>query len=193
MTKYYDVFSDKEIRIIKEVLESIRTIFKEETNVEAKIFLIGMKALYFYFGKDVFLPSPISLDIDINFDILLDWVNYRKIIPQRIKIRLENKGYNVETELGLITIQKEGILIHLTTVIEYSKEYIGATIPELNLDVGDKNFLIYSKLSRFNQYKDKMRLENLFKNCKLDTDKILDYAPEIEKDIIKDRINLILK
>jgi len=75
----------KEIEILAEILEVIRDIFRKSTNIEPRLFLIGMKALYYYFGTEAFSPAPISLDIDINFDILVDWTNYRKLIPQQIK------------------------------------------------------------------------------------------------------------
>ena len=90
MTEYYEknfkkTFSTEQIRVLKEILKIIRTIFKESTGREVKLFLIGMKALYYYFGTEAFEPAPESLDIDINFDILLEWANYRKLIPQKIK------------------------------------------------------------------------------------------------------------
>ena len=101
-----------------------------------------MRALYYYFGLNSFSPAPLSIDIDINFDILLDWSNYRKVIPQKIKEILETLGYNVIVDLGLITIQKENLLIHLTTVIEFAENIIEDHIAELNLDVGNKYFLM---------------------------------------------------
>lgn len=197
MTKYsknniHKIFSEKEIKVIKEILKIIRDIFKKATKKDAKIFLIGMRALYYYFGMDAFSPAPVSLDIDINFDILLDWVNYRKLIPQKIKEALESLDYDIDSELGSITIHKEGILIHLTTVIEFSEEIIGEHIAELDLDIADKYFVIYTKLSRFDKLRDVNRLENLFKNCEINIDKILEFAPELEKELIKKRINILL-
>ena len=46
MTKYYEgdfkeTFSNEEIKVIKEILNIIRTIFKESTDKEVKLFLIG--------------------------------------------------------------------------------------------------------------------------------------------------------
>ncbi len=198
MTKYSkaqfnNIFSEKEIKFLREILNSFRSIFKKSTNIEPKIFLVGMKALYYYFRTEAFSPAPISLDIDVNFDILLDWTTYRKLIPAQIKEALESRGYKVMVELGLITIQKENILIHLTTVIEYSQEIIGDHIPELNLDVGNKFFLIYTKLSQFDQYRDINRLENLLKNQEIDVEEILKFSPELEKETIKARINSLKK
>jgi len=198
MTKYSKIqfkksFSEKEIKILREILDIIRDIFKKSTNIEPKLFLIGMKALYYYFGIETFSPAPVSLDIDVNFDILLDWTNYRRLIPQKIKEALASRDYNVSVELGLITIQKGDILIHLTTVIDFSEEIIGDHIPELNLDVANKSFLIYTKLSRFDLYRDVDRLENLFKNREIDIEEILKFTPELEQEIIKERINSLLK
>jgi hypothetical protein len=198
MTKYSkrqfnNIFSEKEIKFLLEILDTIRSIFKKSTNIEPKLFLIGMKALYYYFGTEAFSPAPISLDIGVNFDILLDWTTYRKLIPAQIKEALESRGYKVIVELGLITIQKESFLIHLTTVIEYSQDIIGDHIPELNLDVGNKFFLIYTKLSRFDPYRDINRLVNLFKNQEIDEEEILKFSPELEKEIIKTRIKSLKK
>ena len=192
-TYFDEVFSELEIRTLREILSIIRPIFKDEVKTETKLFLIGMKALYYYFGMEPFSPAPVSLDIDINFDILLEWANYRKLIPQKIKDSLQKLGYNVEVELGLITIQKEDLLIHLTTVIEYSEEFISDYIPELDLDVANKYFVIYTKLSRFNQYKDIDRLRNLFKNRKIDFERILEFAPDLEKEVITNRKIFLLK
>lgn len=187
--RFEETFSNEEIKSLKEILNVIRKVFKKSTNKEVKLFLIGMKALYYYFGTKAFEPAPKSIDIDINFDILLEWANYRKLIPQKIKDSLESLGYNVNVELGLITIQKEDIVIHLTTVIEYSEEYLGDYISELDLSVGDKNFLIYTKLSRFDQNKDVIRLKNLAKNRGLEVEKILSFASDLEKEIIEKRID----
>jgi hypothetical protein len=64
-------------------------------------------------------------------------------------------------------------------------------IQKLDLDVGDKNFLIYTKLSRFDQNKDVTRLKYLAKNRELEVEKILSFASDLEKDIIKKRIELL--
>ncbi|MHA1266865.1 MAG: hypothetical protein ACTSRS_16630 [Candidatus Helarchaeota archaeon] len=192
MTKFFrETFSNQEVKAIKQCLECVREIFKRTVETDAKLFLIGMKGLYYYYGITPFLPAPVSLDIDINFDILANWTNYRKLIPQEIKRALEKLGYNIKVDLGLITIQKEDVLIHLTTVIEYSEEIIGDRIPSLGLDVADKNFILYTKLSRFDQYRDMARLQNLFNNCTIEVNKILNFAPELEKSIIQDRIELL--
>ena len=192
-TQFKENFSGTEIKILREILDIIRDIFKKSTNIEPRLFLIGMKALYYYFGTEAFSPAPRSLDIDINFDILLDWTNYRRLIPQKIKEALASRDYNVNVELGLITIQKGDILIHLTTVVDFSEEIIGDHFPELNLDVANKSFLIYTKLSSFDPNRDVDRLENLFKDREIDIEEILKFAPELEQEIIKERINSLLK
>jgi len=193
LNNYFDqVFSDEDLTVLREVLGVIRQIFKKTTNKDVKLFLIGMRALYYYYGINAFTPAPFSIDIDINFDILLEWANYRKLIPQKIKESLETLGYSVIVDLGLMTIQKEHFLMHLTTVIEFSDEIIDDYIPELNLDVGNKYFLIYTKLSRFDPIKDVKRLKYLFKNRKIQFDEVLAFAPDLEKDIIQKRITLLI-
>ena len=194
MTRFFEeAFSEKELEVLKEILGTIRPIFKREARSDTKMFLIGMKALYYYYGVEPFLPADISVDTDINFDILLEWATYRKIIPQKIKQALESLGYNIDVELGRISIQKEEVVVDLTTVIEYSEDYIEDYIADLELDVGNRYFIIYTKLSRFNQYKDVDRLKNLFKNREIDFDKVLDFAPELERDLINKRKDSLLQ
>ena len=45
MTPSSKCFSEKELEILSEVLEVIRGIFRETTQVEPKLFLIGMNVL----------------------------------------------------------------------------------------------------------------------------------------------------
>ena len=49
MTQFAKIFSDTEKKTIKEVLKVVNEIFIETTKKEPKLFLIGMKALYYYF------------------------------------------------------------------------------------------------------------------------------------------------
>lgn len=64
---------------------------------------------------------------------------------------------------------------------------------EVNLDVGNKHFLIYTKLSRFDPIKDAERLKFLFKNRKISLDKVLVFVPQLEKEIIQKRIDFLMR
>ena len=154
-----------------------------------------MRALYFYFGKEPFAPALFSVEIDLNFDILMEWAPYRLKIPNMIKNKLESLGYQVKPDIGLVSILKAGLLIHLTVIFEHKDELVGKFIPELKIHAADKYFLIYSKLSRADPLKDLNRLKYLFKNCqnKLDFDKICSFASEYELELVKARINALLK
>ena len=119
MARFFkEAFSRNEISAIKEILAVIRPIFSAAVDSKTQLFLIGMKALYYYYGIEAFSPAPLSIDININFDIIVNWATYRKVIPQQIKVGLEELGYHVDVDLTKMNIQREGLMIDLTTVIE---------------------------------------------------------------------------
>ncbi len=183
-----DALEPSEIVIVKEIINRTKEICKKETGKSPAFLLIGMRALYFYFGRAAFSPALFSVEIDLNFDILGEWAPYRHKIPNLLKRTLEPLGYHVNPGIGLISILKERLLIHLTVIFEHKPQIIGEFIPELQIHAGDKYFLIYSKLSRGDPVRD---LKYLFQLCKkqIDVNKILSFAYESELKIIKDRIN----
>ncbi|HUY00404.1 MAG TPA: hypothetical protein VMV49_12660 [Candidatus Deferrimicrobium sp.] len=188
-----EALAPSEINILKEIIQITKKICKNKTNKDPAFLLIGMRALYFYFGREAFHPALISIEIDLNFDILVDWAPFRHRIPNLIKENLEPFGYYVKLGIGLISILKNGLLIDLTVIFENKDEYLGSFIPELQIHAGDKNFLIYSKLSRGDPVKDLSRLKSLFHNCKdkIDLDKIYSFAYEDELELIKSRVRML--
>jgi len=185
-----DACDPHEIKILNEIIQITQQICKKETAKDPAFLLIGMRALYYYFGREAFKPALFSIEIDLNFDIMIDWTPFRHKIPNLVKLELEPLEYLVKPEIGLISILKDGLLIHLTVIFEHKEEYIGKFIPELQIHAGDVNFLIYSKLSRADPIKDLSRLKYLFQHCKskLNLEKILFFAPDYEQDLIRNRI-----
>jgi len=53
-----NIFTEKELALLKTVINVVRDIFKESTNSDPQLFLIGMKALYYYYGTEPFTPAP---------------------------------------------------------------------------------------------------------------------------------------
>jgi len=190
-----DALNLSEINILNQIIQVTQKICEKETGKIPKFLLIGMRALYFYFGREAFNPALYSVEIDLNFDVLMDWTPFRHKIPNLIKNQLELLGYQVKPGIGLISIFKEGVLIDLTVIFEYKEELVGKFIPELKIHAADKYFLIYSKLSRADPLKDLSRLKYLFKNCqnKLDFDKICSFASDYELELVKARMNALLK
>lgn len=186
-----DSLEPSEIGILKDVIEKTKQICIKECGKDPAFLLIGMRALYLYFGREAFNPALISVEIDLNFDILMEWAPYRHRIPNLIKNTLEPLGYEIKPDIGLISILKNGLLIDLTVIFEHKPQYLGDFIPALQIHAGNKHFLIYSKLSRADPIKDLSRLECLFKNCKhhINLNQILSYAYEDEIELIKARIN----
>jgi len=185
-----DALSPSEIKILNEIMDITRKVCGNEAGSRPAFLFIGMRALYFYFGRAAFNPALVSVEIDLNFDILMEWASYRHKIPNSIKNQLEPLGYQVKSGIGLISILKDGLLIHLTVIFEHKEQYLGKFIPELQIYAGNKYFLIYSKLSRGDPIKDLSRLKFLFRNCKdtLDFEKIYSFAYKDELKIIKDRV-----
>lgn len=190
-----DALALSEIEILNEIMDVTKNICENETGTSPAFLLIGMRALYFYFGRAAFSPALISVEIDLNFDILMEWAPYRHKIPNLIKNRLEPLGYQVKPDIGLLSILKNGLLIHLTVIFEHKEQYLGELIPELQIHAGDKYFLIYSKLSRGDPVKDLSRLKYLFRNCrhKIDLEKIYSFAYKDELKIIEDRVEQLFQ
>jgi len=185
-----EALDPSELLILKEVIEKTKHICNKACGKDPAFLLIGMRALYLYFGREAFNPSLISVEIDLNFDILMEWAPYRHRIPNLIKSVLEPLGYEVKPGIGLISILKNGLLIDLTVIFEHKPQYLGDFIPALQIHAGNKYFLLYSKLSRGDPIKDLSRLECLFKNCKhsINLNQILSYAYEDELESIKNHI-----
>ncbi|MHA1265926.1 MAG: hypothetical protein ACTSRS_11910 [Candidatus Helarchaeota archaeon] len=190
-----DALTFSEIEILKEIIEVTKSLCKKTCGKLPAFLLIGMRALYYYFGRAAFNPALISVEIDLNFDILMNWAPFRHKIPNLIKTHLESLGYHVNPGIGLISILKEGLLIHLTVIFEHKDQIIGSFIPALQISAANKDFLLYSKLSRGDPVKDLSRLKCLFQNCPqhLNLDRILAFAYEAERPLIKQRITELIK
>jgi len=119
-----DALNLSEINILNQIIQVTQKICEKETGKIPKFLLIGMRALYFYFGREAFNPALYSVEIDLNFDVLMDWTPFRHKIPNLIKNQLELLGYQVKPGIGLISIFKEGVLIDLTVIFEYKEELV---------------------------------------------------------------------